>query len=704
MELDLPKSAVLLRTDLIQIPDRRTPRRWTVVDPVSGRISRISHRDLKCLETPHAGVGSSNDENLFAQGRAAGLLTSRIAVFPRPWSWTTAMLAYQLPLFSIDSVAKWLAVRSWFIFSPWFLVGWLVAIVAAALSIFTGWSRIEASIGTVFLGTESTLSLGGATACLFAITKCIHELGHAAACRRMGAPVGHVGIFFFFGVPCPYCDVSQIWRIDSRVSRAAVMLAGIYVELIVAATATWVWWITSNGPVHHLAMHAMVVCSVSTLLFNANPLMRMDGYYVLSDLLATPNLRRQAALAWQSLVVSRSAGIERGRARLSIGSITLSLYHIAATIYRSVISIVILVTIVAFLGKLNLWWLGVAISIALVLVVANRYVRKFAGVCAGVGMWQHTAWWRRISLATAWLALLIGAMLLPVRREVRAKGIIDVMDATEVFAAESGWVEHVESDYSQSVDEGDLLVALRDPDLQMQVASWKSRKGIAAIESQYLKRKALRHSEPEVGWKIDAANFDLIDSQYTDLVKREDRLRILAPRKGVVLPVLNSQSDDLRGDNNSARFLREQAGRWVVRQSAWCRVGDPTKLGVSLFVNAEDRQNLVVGNIAHLVLDDGEIKQVSATITEIAELQSESGQSDNDAPQYVLKCPLVLLPSDSPIESLQSELLASGGGKYSHEMEIRYAPIGSQVDARICFKHEPLWRWLSRAVCEAFGG
>ena len=90
------------------------------------------------------------------------------------------------------------------------------------------------------------------------------------------------------------CDVSESWQLPSRWQRAAVAAAGMYVELIVASLAAWVWLLTIDGPANTVALQTMFVCSVSTVLINANPLMRFDGYYILSDILDESNLRSRA--------------------------------------------------------------------------------------------------------------------------------------------------------------------------------------------------------------------------------------------------------------------------------------------------------------------------------------------------------------------------------------------------------------------------
>ena len=120
--------------------------------------------------------------------------------------------------------------------------------------------------------------------------KVLHELGHALACKHFGGEVHELGFMLLVFAPCLYCDVSDAWRLPSKWQRIAVSAAGMIVELVLAAVATIVWWYAQPGVVQLVALNVMIICTVNTLLVNGNPLLRYDGYYILSDLMETPNL------------------------------------------------------------------------------------------------------------------------------------------------------------------------------------------------------------------------------------------------------------------------------------------------------------------------------------------------------------------------------------------------------------------------------
>ena len=134
---------------------------------------------------------------------------------------------------------------------------------------------------------------------VFVGIKAIHELGHAFSCRRFGGECHELGIMLLVLVPTPYVDASSAWAFPSRWKRVFVgHAAGMIVELFVAAALCSIVWRNTNSTsyplVHQLAYNAMLIASVSTILFNANPLLRYDGYYILSDWLEIPNLRMKS--------------------------------------------------------------------------------------------------------------------------------------------------------------------------------------------------------------------------------------------------------------------------------------------------------------------------------------------------------------------------------------------------------------------------
>ena len=143
-----------------------------------------------------------------------------------------------------------------------------------------------------------------------AIVKIIHEFGHGLTAKHFGGEVHEMGILFLVLTPALYCDVTDSWLLPNKWKRIWISAAGIYVECFLASIATFVWWYSEPGLLNSLAMATMFICSVNTILFNANPLLRYDGYYVMADWLEIPNLRIKSTQFFAYLIQEKVLGLE----------------------------------------------------------------------------------------------------------------------------------------------------------------------------------------------------------------------------------------------------------------------------------------------------------------------------------------------------------------------------------------------------------
>ncbi|HPZ82977.1 MAG TPA: hemolysin D, partial [Thermogutta sp.] len=178
------------------------------------------------------------------------------------------------------------------VFHPAFLIACVVLWIAALLLIASEFRVFLNRLPTFHQFFTPTNALW--LALTLAVTKIIHEFGHGLSCKHFGGECHEMGIMLLVLTPCLYCNVSDSWMLPNRWHRAAIGAAGIFVELTLAALATFIWWFSEPGLINHLALNVMFICSVSTLVFNGNPLLRYDGYYVLADILEIPNLRQKA--------------------------------------------------------------------------------------------------------------------------------------------------------------------------------------------------------------------------------------------------------------------------------------------------------------------------------------------------------------------------------------------------------------------------
>jgi putative peptide zinc metalloprotease protein len=261
------------------------------------------------------------------------------------------ILYLKIPIFDPDRLLTWMYRYLSWIFTTWFFVLSVGLMCAAVFHVVLHFNTFHAKLPAYheFFTWNSVLylwiSLG--------VVKIIHEFGHGLSCKAFGGECHEMGVLLMCLSPALYANVTDAWTLADKWKRIIISFAGIYVELVIASVATFVWWYTPAYPtVNNIALCVMVLCSVSTVLFNANPLMRFDGYYILSDWLEVPNLREKANRFLNNLFLSKCLGVDTppepymapGRKWLFV------IYAVTSWVYRWVITFGILWFLADFLG------------------------------------------------------------------------------------------------------------------------------------------------------------------------------------------------------------------------------------------------------------------------------------------------------------------------------------------------------------------
>ncbi len=257
---------------------------WSQADIVKFVGQLVSQR--LATATPKAGSTAGDDAATAEQPKQQEDAQRPSDSFKRRLPAALALMVSQrIPLFN-GAVA---ATKAEPIIGPWFsrlgIWTWCVLVASGLLIVYGDLASFSSELRRMFdPGIWPILIL------IWCAAKVLHELGHAVCAKRHGVRVGRMGIMFFLLAPLAYVDVTDAWKLKRRFQRVQIALAGVYVELAVAAVAAWAWWLLPIGFLKHLAAQVFVVAGPATLLVNANPLLRLDGYYVLSDLLEIPNL------------------------------------------------------------------------------------------------------------------------------------------------------------------------------------------------------------------------------------------------------------------------------------------------------------------------------------------------------------------------------------------------------------------------------
>jgi putative peptide zinc metalloprotease protein len=370
------------------------------------------------------------------------------------------LLYWRKSLFDPDCFFTWLAPKIWFFWTPAFLVFSAGCIVLAAALL---WINRQATAGS-FLDALRWETAVLAWLALMVVTTC-HEFAHGLTCKRHGGEVHEVGFLLLFFMPCFYCNVSDSWLFPEKSKRLWVTLAGGYFELFLWSLAVFAWRLTLPGTLpNYLAFVVLSACGVQTL-FNFNPLLKLDGYYLLSDWAAIPNLHQRAAdgvrahARWLLWGAARPAAEPRRRFLLLYGSLSL--------LYSVVFLVLMLVGLVRLAGP-RFGWPGLLVAGLLALVSVR-------GLASGFSSGEITTMLRlRYKRSTVWClglaASAAGLFLVPI--EDRVGGDFQVRPAVraELRAPVAGFLRRIHCDEGDRVAPGTLVVHLEVPDLTSRIA------------------------------------------------------------------------------------------------------------------------------------------------------------------------------------------------------------------------------------------
>ncbi|MBT8446492.1 MAG: peptidase M50, partial [Gammaproteobacteria bacterium] len=371
-------------------------------------------------------------------------------------------LAMRFPLLDPERFLERTAGLTDFVFTRWFAALWMTGLLAAAVVAAQHWTDLTADLAGRVLAPANLVLLW----VLYPLVKLAHELGHAYATRRFGGEVHEIGIMMLVLMPVPYVDASSATAFVDKRHRMLVAAAGILVELALAALALVVWLNVEPGIVRDAAFDVMLIGGVSTLLFNGNPLLKFDGYYVLADAIEMPNLATRANGYIGYLVERYLFAVPDSISPAAEFSerAWLVAYGVAAFLYRMVISFTIALFVAGkffFIGVLLALW---SMAMMLVWPLAKR-LRYLAAS-------PKLARRRPRALAITGLAVVLVAGLVgfvPVPSRTVAQGVVWLPPDARVRAAAPAFIEEVLAAHRQAVGAGDALIASADPLLAAEV-------------------------------------------------------------------------------------------------------------------------------------------------------------------------------------------------------------------------------------------
>ncbi|MCC6493923.1 MAG: HlyD family efflux transporter periplasmic adaptor subunit [Pirellulales bacterium] len=495
-----------------------------------------------------------------------------------------------------------------------------------------------------------------------ACVKVLHELGHALVCRHWGARPHEFGVLLLAGMPAIYCDVSDAWRLPSKWQRMAVSGAGMFVELIVASLAALVWRYAAPGALSTVCVSLIVVCSVGTLLVNANPLLRYDGYYLLCDWWETPNLAgradgllTQACRRWLLGEPATADPLLSPSKRRFLWA-----YAIGAKVYLALVILGALMLMLKLARPLHLQNAVYALGGITMVAVLVRPLRAAAELAINPSL-QSRFRWRRLMLAGGALAAaLVAICAMPVKRRVEAPLTIVAADSFPLFATSAGELESIAAAGTE-VQAGEVVARLRNEEVELALMELQGL--VRQQRTRVEQLRTLQATAPSAMQLLPAAEAELAaaERQLSEQKSIVAALTIRAPAAGRVLPAaarLAAQNDvDTLPTWGGTPLEARNRGAWIEAGTPLAAVVRPAGLAAWAAVGQADAPLVEPGQQVRLVAEQAPTEIYRGRVVDVAR-RARSNQSEYGWGSRAKQSP----QSEGRYHVVRIELAATGTG------------------------------------------
>ena len=523
--------------------------------------------------------------------------------------------------------------------TPW--VGWIFTIpallffvalfLAASLLLATQYETVYDRLPTFqqFFAADRWLIL----AATMGVVKVLHEFGHGVSCKKFGGECHEIGFMLLVFTPCLYCNVSDSWMLPNKWKRVWIGAGGIYVEMILASIAAFVWFYTEPGTtINDLCLNMMILNVISTVMVNGNPLLRFDGYYILMDYLEIPNLRQKSTEVLKRWFQETCLGLELQDDPFlpQRGKLWFGLFTIASVIYRWVVVFSICWFVIKVLEPYGLQAIGRMLAVA-----------GFSGLIAQpvIQTWKFIRTPGRLAkvkrprlFATLGIVAAVFAAIayIPLPHHIDCAFEIVPRDAGSVYAGTTGrLVSTVEP--GSRVSAGDPIAILENPELKIRLADLHGEQRLAELQ---LLNVGLRSRGDET-LKAQLNTHQEILTSVQDLLEKTEqeveRLTIRAPQDGFVLPPPERKPQD-QGDGRLPGWIgtplsEENVGALLTEDDLICDIGSPDAFVAVLVIDQGDLPMVRTGQSVDLMLDSYRMTYYSGELTEIARQPLEAVSS-----------------------------------------------------------------------------
>jgi putative peptide zinc metalloprotease protein len=445
-------------------------------------------------------------------------------------------MAIRLHLWDPDAFLNRIRPLIDFLWSRWGGLLWLVVVLPVLLLLPLQWDQLSGNFSDRLLAANNLLMLW----LVFPLIKAMHEFGHAAATKRGGGEVHDLGVVMLVLMPIPYVEASAATVFKSKFYRAVVGASGMAVELFIAALAFYIWMLLEPSVLRAVLFNVMVVACLSTLIFNGNPLLRYDAYYILADLIEIPNLAGRSMRYWGYLIEHYAFGVSDAQSSEDSAAekAWLMAYGVLSSIYRVFVTIAIALFIAS-----EFFFVGVVLALwAVVMMAVVPVFKSLQHVVASPRLRRHR---RRVLVVSAGFiaALLVLLFVVPAPFRTVAEGVVWLPQSALVRSGHDGFFERLVAVSGTRVQAGELLIEQRDPVLV--TALRVSEAKVAELQSIYGKQMVADRSQTAIA-------LDQLNAERRTLASVRQRIDTLSMRAQTAGTFIVPRPQDMVG-----RFYRQ---------------------------------------------------------------------------------------------------------------------------------------------------
>lgn len=428
----------------------------------------------------------------------------------------------RIPFGCPDKIVQRIQPAFAWLFSPTATLLGIVLLMLGTFGVACNWDRFLADSANVFSPRNwFWMSL------TWVLLKIVHEVAHAVCCRRYGGEVKDCGMVFVLFAPLAYVDVTSSWRFTSKWSRIHVALAGIYMELLVAAGCAIAWHIVDAKFASHMLYNVIFMASVSTLLFNANPLMKFDGYFVLADLLEIPNLYTESNQAVRRQLKHWFFAEKPSEPHTThrLQSVIIA-YGWASALWRVLICVSL-----AIAASVLLHGAGIALAISAVAVWILKPVISMLRLLRAKWETQPHQFGRALAVSAGLMIVAIAVLgYVPSPSRVNAPGIVEFKQAHRVRSLTGGFVDQIHVRDGEDVEAGQLLLTLRNEEISRLYQDL-----ILAIRQAEVRRQMASDEHDVAKAQVAQREIVALEEQLVEARRRFESLMVTAPVSGKVV-------------------------------------------------------------------------------------------------------------------------------------------------------------------------